>query len=291
MGQSRWAEGVEVAQPGQVSPAMASLVQRYLWPLVRLVWRPTLRGCEHLPTAGPYLLVANHSGGIGAAEILCFLALYLRQVGRQRPLAAFALPLGFHVWPLSLAHRHLGSIPSSYAAARGALSKGVPILVFPGGDHESVRPIWHINRVDFGGRVGFLRIAREAGVPIVPMGIRGGHLTAPILVRSRWLATLLVAPRLMGVRRWGLSLLGLLGALVIATLLPVSPLARALLVWLWLGSPLTFVPWLPWTLRMQIGEPLQAADLFGDGSDGALTAALERVQAAVQRETSATPAT
>ena len=290
MGQTRWAEGVEIAHPGQVSPAMASLVQRYLLPVVRLLWRPTLHGCEHLPTSGPYLLVANHSGGIGAAEILSFVALYLRQVGRQRPLAAFALPLGFHVWPLSLAHRHLGSIPSSYAAARSTLAKGVPILVFPGGDHESLRPIWHLNSVDFGGRVGFLRIAREAGVPIVPMGIRGGHLSAPILIRSRWLSTLLVAPRLMGVRRWGLSLLGLLGALGIAALLPASLPVRALLLWLWLGSPLTFVPWLPWTLRMQIGEPLQAVDLFGDGGDVALAAALERVQAAVQREMEATPA-
>jgi 1-acyl-sn-glycerol-3-phosphate acyltransferase len=91
-----------------------------------------------------------------------------------------------------------------------------------------LRPLWQYDRVDFGGRVGFLRIAREAGVPVVPLGIRGGHLTAPILFRSRALATLLVAPRLIGQKRRGVSLLGLLVAVAIMAAGPASELRAAL---------------------------------------------------------------
>ena len=281
MHHERWGN-VTVAEPGRISPRLVALIDRYLLPVVRLLWRPTLTGTETLPADGPFLLVANHSAGMGVAEIHSFLALYLHQVGAARPLAGFALPLGFQVWPLSAAHRELGTIPSTYAAAEATLARGVPILIFPGGDHESLAPIWRANRVDFGGRLGFLRIARAAGVPIVPLGIRGGHMTAPILLRGKWLANVLVTPRLIGVKRWGVSVLGVLGALALGVWLPVTWPVRAGLIWLWLGSPLTFLPWLPWTLRLQIGAPLAAADLFGDGSEAALRHALLRVQGAVQ---------
>ena len=285
MQQERWAKGVEIAQPGRVSPRLVALIRRWLLPAVRLLWRPTLTGTENLPVNGPFLLVANHSAGIGAAEIHCFLALYLAQVGPDRPLAGFALPLGFRVWPLSALHRELGTIPSSYAAAEATLARGVPILFFPGGDHESLAPVWLANRVDFAGRLGFLHIARAAGVPIVPLGIRGGSLTAPILLRAKWLANLLVLPRfVLGVKRWGVSLLGLLVAILLGAFLPVTWPLRAALIWLWLGSPLIFLPWVPWTVRMRIGPPLAAADLFGEGADTELPRALARVEAAVQAQ-------
>lgn len=264
---------------------MVRLALRIIHPIVRLCHRATLEGTHHLPERAPFLLVANHSAGLGITEILSFIALYLRHVGPDRPLAGFALPLGFRVFPLSALLRAVGAIPSTYEAASQTLAAGVPILVFPGGDHETLRSLWQANRVDFGGRLGFLKIALAAGVPVVPLGIRGSHLTAPVLFRSRLLATLLVGPRLIGQKRWGVSLLGALGAAALLAFAPVSWPLRAALTWLWLGSALTFLPWIPWTLRMRIGAPITAADLFPaearDG-DAHLRRALGRVEAAVQ---------
>ncbi|MEP7124267.1 MAG: 1-acyl-sn-glycerol-3-phosphate acyltransferase [Byssovorax sp.] len=280
---------IVVEAPGRPTPALVRLVLRWLAPVVQLCHRPTLTGIENLPERGPFLLVANHSAGLGIAEILTFLVLYLKHVGPERPLAGFAHPTGFRVFPLSAGHRAVGTIPSTYAAAEQTLSKGVPILVFPGGDHETLRPIWEANRVDFGGRLGFLRIARAAGVPIVPLGIRGSHYTAPVLWRSKLLATLLVAPRLIGTKRWGISLLGVIGAALIWRFGPASWALRAGICWLWLGSPLIFLAWIPWTIRMRIGAPIAAKELFpGAGgleeeeNEEELRRALPRVEAAVQ---------
>lgn len=269
--------------PGRVSPGLVTFVRHLLDPLVRLLHRPTLDGLDNLPAKGPYLLVANHSAGMGLSEIGAFYALYLRHFGRERPLAGFALPVGFRVPPMAALLRAGGAIPSTYEAAEATLIADTPILMFPGGDYETTRPLWQAHRVDFGGRLGFLRIARKTGVPIVPMGIRGSHFTAPILLRSRALATLLVAPRIIGQKRWALSVLGLMGAIALATLPPLSLPLRALLIWVWLGSPLTFLPWIPWRIRMRIGTPLQPQELFSGAADEAqLQQALKRVEAAVE---------
>jgi len=256
---------------------------RWMEPLVRFAHRPSLAGTENLPE-GPFLLVANHSAGLGVSELVSFAVSYLRTFGAARPLAGFALPATFGVWPFSRLLAALGAVPSTYAHAASALRKGVPLLVFPGGDHETLRPVWQHDRVDFGGRLGFLKIARDAGVPIVPMGIRGGAFTAPMLLRARWLAPFLVAPRLLGQKRWGLSLLGMLGALAIA--LTPLPLAMKLgAAFVWLGSPLTFAPWIPWTLRYRIGAPIPANELFpahAANDEETLRAALTRVEDAVR---------
>ena len=157
----RWGNEVRIAHPGQASSGAVRLIRRYVSPLVRALFRPALLGMEHLPRQGPFLLVANHSAGMGLAEILSFAVMYLEKVGPSRPLAGFVLPTDFRIWPLSAVARGVGAIPSTYEAAEHTLGAQVPILVFPGGDHESLRPIWHANRVDFGGRLGFLRIARS----------------------------------------------------------------------------------------------------------------------------------
>lgn len=278
-----FAARVVVASPGRPTALGVAVIRRLVTPWTRALFRPRWSGTENLPTERPYLLVANHSAGVGAAEIACFAALWLRDLGPERPIAGFALPLGFVLWPFSWMHRQLGTVPSTYAAAHDALRRGVPLLVFPGGDHESLKPVWQNHRVDFAGRVGFLRIAREAGVPIVPLGIRNGAWTAPIVFRSSALAWMLLAPRLMGVKRWGVSLLALIGAAAIGIWLPTDLWIRSVVIWLWLGSPLTFLPIVPASIRLRVGRPIEPTELFaGDDREQALRSALLRVERDVE---------
>lgn len=255
-------------------------------PYARVCYRPTVAGWENLPRDRPSLLVANHSGGMAVGELTSFASLWVREFGSTRALTGFAHPIGFKLWPLTTIHRLLGSIPSTYEAAFAALDEGVPILMFPGGDHEGWRPVWQANRVDFGGRKGFLRIARKTRTTIVPMGITGSHYTAPVLHRSKLLPRLLVLPHLAGLKRWPVTVLGLVGVMLIL-LSNMHVWLKAGLVWAWLTSPAMLLPILPFTIRFRIGTPIDPEDLF-DGSvddgdaDAPLDAALVTVQTAVQ---------
>ena len=197
MGRDRWARHEAVSKPGLASPFAVRFLRRVLLPIVRVVHRATLEGTEHLPEAGPFLLVANHPPSLGIAEFGAFMALYAARFRGSRPLAGFAHATSFRWWPLSRVFHEVGAIPSTYAAAEATLDAGVPIALFPGGDHEAFRPFWQARRVDFGGRLGFLRIARRAWIPVVPMAFRG--FATPLLFRSRALPYLFLWPRLAGV--------------------------------------------------------------------------------------------
>jgi 1-acyl-sn-glycerol-3-phosphate acyltransferase len=64
------------------------------------------------------------------------------------------------------------------------------VLVYPGGDYETFRPSWQSDRVDFGGRKGFIKLALEREVPIVPVVAIGGQETALFLTRGQRAARL-----------------------------------------------------------------------------------------------------
>jgi 1-acyl-sn-glycerol-3-phosphate acyltransferase len=67
---------------------------------------------------------------------------------------------------------------------RRALDAGAALLVYPGGDHETYRPTWQSDEIHFAGRTGFIRLALETGVNIVPVVAIGGQETALFLGRG-----------------------------------------------------------------------------------------------------------
>jgi 1-acyl-sn-glycerol-3-phosphate acyltransferase len=87
--------------------------------------------------------------------------------------------------------RKHGTVAASHRNAANALDSGAALLVYPGGDYEVHRPTWESARVDFGGRKGFISLALDKGVPIVPVVTIGGQETALFLSRGEWLARLL----------------------------------------------------------------------------------------------------
>ncbi|HET9876651.1 MAG TPA: glycerol acyltransferase, partial [Mycobacterium sp.] len=96
---------------------------------------------------------------------------------------------------------------------------GAALLVYPGGDYEVARPSWQRHTVDFGGRMGYVRLAREAGVSIVPIASVGGQESALFLSRGQWLAKLLMADKVLRLKGipislalpWGLNIGDLAG--------------------------------------------------------------------------------
>jgi 1-acyl-sn-glycerol-3-phosphate acyltransferase len=273
----RLADRARFGSPGEPSAGGRAFV-RAVTPLVDLLLRPTIEGLDRLPRDRPALLVANHSGG-GVAEVAALARLWLEH-GAARPLTAMAHPVAFHVPGAAAFLRSVGAIPSTYRHAEQALARGVSVIVFPGGDHDAFRPLWRARRVEWNGRSGFARLARTANVPIVPVGIRGSHITLPILWRSSLLPWLLIYPRLAGLKRLPVTVPWLAGLAAIAGVLHDEPRTAALAAYGWSLFPVAhMLPVVPSRVSFHLGEPLAPEALFEGVDDHA---AARRVEAAVQ---------
>jgi 1-acyl-sn-glycerol-3-phosphate acyltransferase len=153
-------------------------------------FRPDVRGLENIPPGGPALLVGNHSGGLVIADTFVFSAAFYDHFGPDRRFHQLAHDVAAKSPLLGLIRRY-GVVPASHDNARAAFERGAPVLVYPGGDYETFRPSWHGDQIEFGGRQGFLRLALEENVPIVPVVSIGGQETALFLTRGQRAAKLI----------------------------------------------------------------------------------------------------
>ncbi len=147
--------------------------------------RGDVQGLENIPADEPVLLVGNHSGGTLIADTFIFSQAFYDHFGTQRRFHQLAHDLVFQVPGIRGSLMRYGTVPANPDNMRRALERGAALLVYPGGDYESYRPSWESSTVDFGGRQGFVRLARELGVRIVPVVAIGGQETALFLGRGR----------------------------------------------------------------------------------------------------------
>lgn len=161
-----------------------------LWLLASLYFRADVRGLDRIPTDGPVLLVGNHSGGNLPPDTFVFTLAFCSYFGVERPFYQLAHNLVVSMPGLG-SLRKFGTVAANHDNATLALKSGGALLVYPGGDYEVFRPSWKRHEVDFGGRKGYVKLAREAGVPIVPIASVGGQEAALFLDRGQWLARLM----------------------------------------------------------------------------------------------------
>ena len=189
-----------------------------LWMLASLYFRADVRGLHRIPAEGPVLLVGNHSGGNVPADTFVFTLAFCSYFGVERPFYQLAHNL-VAMYPVLRGLRKFGTVAASPDNARLALESGAAVLVYPGGDYEVYRPSWQRHVVELGGRKGFVRLARETAVPIVPVASVGGQETALFLGREQWLARLLMLDKVLRLKSvpisvalpWGLNITDWLG--------------------------------------------------------------------------------
>lgn len=189
-----------------------------LWLLASLWFRAEVRGLGHIPDEGPVLLVGNHSGGNLTPDTGVLTLAFSAYFGVERAFYQLGHDLVLS-WPGLGFLRRYGTVAASPENAAAALRAGAALLVYPGGDHEVHRPSWDGARIDFGGRRGFVRLALEQDVPIVPVVAIGGQETAFFLARGDGLARRLALDRLLRLKvlpislalPWGLNVGDFLG--------------------------------------------------------------------------------
>ncbi len=189
-----------------------------MWLAASIWYRGEVRGLGNIPDSGPVLLVGNHSGGNLTPDTIVFTLAFNTYFGVERAFYQLAHNLVLSMPGLGRL-RKFGTVAASPRNAAKALDSGAALLVYPGGDYEVHRPSWERNRVDFDGRTGFIRLALEHDVPIVPVVSIGGQETALFLSRGERLARLLALDRLFRLKvlpisiavPWGLNIGDMLG--------------------------------------------------------------------------------
>jgi 1-acyl-sn-glycerol-3-phosphate acyltransferase len=202
-----------------------------LWLFASLWYRGEVRGLGNIPDSGPVLLVGNHSGGNMLPDTLVFTLAFSTYFGVERSFYQLAHNLVLTMPGLAWL-RKFGTVAASHENARKALRSDAALLVYPGGDYEVHRPVWERNRVDFNGRRGFLRLAIEEDVPIVPVVAIGGQETAVFLSRGERLARLLALDRIFRLKvlpislalPWGLNVGDMLGHIPLPAKITVETL-------------------------------------------------------------------
>ena len=96
--------------------------------------------------------------------------------------------------------RRAGAVDATPAGAEGVLRGNGILIDYPGGDYEVFRPWRDRNRIDFGERTGFVRLALRLQVPVVPAVSVGAHETVVVLARGQRVARLLGIDRMFRIK-------------------------------------------------------------------------------------------
>jgi 1-acyl-sn-glycerol-3-phosphate acyltransferase len=216
-----------------------------LWLLASYYFRADVRGLERIPAEGPVLIVGNHSGGNITPDTGVFMLAFGAFFGAERRFYQLVHNLVLAM-PIPIPLRKYGSVVASHTNARLALNKGAAVLVYPGGDWEVHRSSRETATVDFDGRKGFIKLALDAEVPIVPLVAIGGQETALFLSRGDRLAKLLRLDKMFRLK--------------------VLPISIAIPWVINIGDMLGHWP-LPAKITMEALEPIDLRERFGPELD------------------------
>lgn len=164
-----------------------------LRPLYRRWFRVSVRGIEHLPSAGGALVVANHSGTIPVDALMTQVAVHDGHP-QHRHLRLLGADLVFATPFLGKIARRAGTTLAARDDAHRLLEAGELVGVWPEGFKGVGKPFSERYRLQRFGRGGYVASALRTGAPIVPCSIVGAEEAYPMLADLHTLAQLLGLP-------------------------------------------------------------------------------------------------
>jgi 1-acyl-sn-glycerol-3-phosphate acyltransferase len=177
-------------------PEFEELIAPLFTFLYRRWWRVDVEGVEHVPSAGPALLVGNHAGAMFPYDgAMMKVALRLDHPARRelRPLVEnFAYDMPF----VASFMARVGGVRACPENAERLLRRGEVVAVFPEGVRGIGKPFRERYRLQRFGRGGFVALCMRTGSPLVPVAIVGAEEIHPLIGKWQWPAKLLGLPYL-----------------------------------------------------------------------------------------------
>jgi 1-acyl-sn-glycerol-3-phosphate acyltransferase len=196
--------------------------QKYFWNLLLDYWfRMEVSGWERLPDP-PALVVGIHSGAPFPWDAWAVGIQWWRRFGSNRPLHGTAHDALMAFPVIGAYFRKMGVLPAAPDSMSAALAAGRDVVLYPGGERDSLREWTKRDKALLAGRMGFVKLAINTGVPIVPVATVGGPDAMPVLATGRNVAKLLRLDRVARLKMFPVALQAPWG--VSPALLPEIPL-------------------------------------------------------------------
>ena len=148
-----------------------------LGPLLRLIYRPKAFGLDNIPAEGPVILASNHLSFIDSFFIPLLVPRRMVYLGKADYFDSWKTRWFMKIAGVIPVRREGGSASeAAIQAGVDALKTGALIGIYPEGTRS---PDGRLYR----GKTGVGRMALEAGVPVVPIAVRGTTEIMPIGAR------------------------------------------------------------------------------------------------------------
>ncbi len=159
----------------------------------RYWFRVETHGLQNMPAQGPVLIVANHGGNTYPWDASMIGAAVLLEAEPPRLVRGLG---EFYLSTIPFFNEfmtRMGSVVGTPDNCRQLFDRGECAMVFPEGARGFVKPYRKAYELQRFG-LGFLRLALQHRVPILPVGVVGSEEHSPGLADVKWLGRLIGAP-------------------------------------------------------------------------------------------------
>ncbi|MBB6629081.1 1-acyl-sn-glycerol-3-phosphate acyltransferase [Nocardioides sp. KIGAM211] len=158
---------------------MYAVVHSVVAPLARAVWRPDVTGLEHVPATGGVILASNHLSFADSVVIPCVVPRRVAFLAKSDYFTGSGVKGALtRAW-----FEGIGMLPvdrddskaaiASLDTALQVLGRGEAFGIYPEGTRSRDGRLYR-------GRTGVAHLALTAGVPVVPVGLRGTEKLQPV---------------------------------------------------------------------------------------------------------------
>jgi 1-acyl-sn-glycerol-3-phosphate acyltransferase len=184
-----WRVGAAM-EPHPPNETLLKLQQPFYDFLDKFYFRLEVDGWERVPDE-TCLVTGVHSGGALTMDAWTLVNAWHTHFEGKRTLHGTAHDVLIATPGLGDYFRAVGVIAADRKSVGAALTGGEDVVVWPGGEVDSMRSWRKRDVATLGGRTGFVKQAIRSGVPILPVATVGGHDTVFVVSEGKWLANAL----------------------------------------------------------------------------------------------------
>lgn len=154
------------------------LLRIIVGPFARMIWRPQIEGLEHVPDEGPAIIASNHLSFCDSLFLPLAVPRKITFLAKSDYFTGRGIKGRFVAWFF----RSVGQVPvdrSGGRASEAAIDTGLRVLgqdhllgIYPEGTRSPDGKLYR-------GRTGVARMALEARVPVIPVGVIGTNKVQP----------------------------------------------------------------------------------------------------------------